>query len=94
MLELQQSIIKKALSPNRKIICSYKGVRIALTGKQIEVLKLVAKGFSNSRISQQLKTKEPTLKLQIYRLMKYLESNILENIDRFYLVVIAQQIEL
>lgn len=76
-----------------KVVCNYKGISIGVTPKQVEVLKLVAQGFSNTKIAKKLGVKESTIKLLIYRLMKHLERRLYESVDRFYLVIIAQQLD-
>ena len=87
-------LTEKKLALGQKILFNCNGVKIGLTQKQINVLKLVAKGFSNMKIAQCLSVKETAIKLLIYRLMKYLEETLEESVDRFYLVVIAQQLAL
>ncbi len=77
---------------NRKYIYCYNGNQLRLTIKQIEILRLVAQGYSNSKIARRLIMKESTLKITIYRLIKYLECVLLEKIDRFYLIIIAQRL--
>ncbi len=92
MLEYNEYLEEKKILAGRKMICRYKDINLGLTPKQVELLKLVAKGFSNPKIAQKLKAKESTIKLSIYRLMKYLERRIYEHLDRFYLIIIAQQV--
>ena len=46
------------------------------------------------KISKELNMKEATTKLLVYRLMKYIETETKERIDRFYLIIIAQQFNL
>lgn len=77
---------------NQKSIVEYMNIGFSLTQKQIEVLKLVALGFSNVKIAQILDAKEATIKLLIYRLTKRLETILGEKVDRFYLVIIAQKL--
>ena len=81
----------KAFKSYQKCLFVYKGKKVALTEKQIKVLRLVSCGFSNSRIAKTLNIKEPTVKILIYRLIKYLEIALDENIDRFYVIIIAQE---
>lgn len=76
-----------------KMVCNYNGIKVGFTPKQAEILKLVAQGFSNIKIAKKLEARESTIKLSIYRLMKYLEHRLYENIDRFYLIIIAQQFD-
>ena len=90
---LRQKKLNK-LSKKEKNICQYKELKLAFTPKQIEVLRLIAEGFSNAKIAQKLGTKENTVKLLIYRLMKSMEGHLHESIDRFSLIIIAQQLEL
>ncbi len=101
MLENKQSNTNLSLKPNlelrkfninRKYIYCYNGNQLRLTIKQIEILRLVAQGYSNSKIAKKLIMKESTLKITIYRLIKYLECILLEQIDRFYLIIIAQRL--
>ena len=93
-LDYDNYLSEKRLMSGQRILFDYSGVKIGLTRKQIEVLKLVAKGFSNIKIAQCLSVKEAAVKLLIYRLMKYMEETLEETVDRFYLVVIAQQLGL
>ena len=93
MLDYKNYLKQKRLYPSNKAIFAYKGVKIALSQKQIRVLKLVAQGFSNIRVAHELSMKETTIKLLVYRLKKYLESVLYEDVDRFYLVIIAQELE-
>ena len=85
---------ERRLAAGQRILFYYDGVKIGLTQKQINVLKLVAKGFSNIKIAQCLSVKETAVKLLVYRLIKYLEEMLSESVDRFYLIVIAQQLDL
>ena len=91
-LDYENYVNERKLATGQRILFDYSGVKIGLTRKQIEVLKLVAKGFSNIKIAQCLSVKEASVKLLIYSLMKNLEEVLEENVDRFYLVVIAQQL--
>ena len=84
---------KTSITYQRKLI-NFKGHKIILTQKQVDILKLVAKGFSNARISREMKKRESAIKLSIYRTMKYLEIILDETIDRFYLIIIAQELDL
>ncbi len=93
-LDYDNYLNEKRLTSGRRILFNYNGNKIALTQKQINVLKLVAKGFSNAKIAQCLSIKEQAIKLLIYRLMKYIEKVLYESVDRFYLIVIAQQLGL
>lgn len=92
MLEYQNYIKEKKLAKEQKILFTYRGTKIAFTKKQTIVMKLVAQGLSNMKIAEALMIREPAVKLLIYRLMRYLESILYENIDRFYLVIIAQKL--
>ena len=85
---------QKKLNQWDKTMFRYRNLRLALTANQAEVLRLIAKGFSNIKIAQKLSRKEATVKLLIYRLMKYLEEVLYEKVDRFYLVIIAQELVL
>ena len=93
-LDYDNYLNEKRFSLNQRILFNYNGNTIGLTQKHIKVLKLVAKGFSNAKIAKCLGAKESSIKLLIYRLIKYLEEGLDESIDRFYLVVIAQQLGL
>ena len=84
----------KRLNANKRILFDYDGCKVGLTQKQIKVLKLVARGFSNAKIAKYLGVKEASIKLLLYRLIKSMEEEIYESIDRFYLIVIAQQLGL
>ncbi len=93
-LDYDNYLNERKLATGQRILFNYNEVKIGLTQKQINVLKLVAKGFSNIKIAHCLYVKESAVKLLIYRLMKSLEEDLNESIDRFYLVVIAQQLGL
>lgn len=84
----------KKLNLNQKILINYKGTRIGFTERQIKVLKLIAKGLSNIKIAEKLQAKESAIKLLVYRLMKYLEEMFYERVDRYYLIIIAQELNL
>ena len=94
MLDYENYLKERKYFTNQKTIFHYKETKLALTPRQVEVLKLIAMGFSNVTIASILTTKEATIKLFVYRLMKYLEAVLYESIDRFYLVIIAQQLDL
>ena len=83
----------KKLIANHRIICTHGDLKLAFTQKQFTVLKLVALGFSNVKIAKRLGIKESTTKLLIYRIMKYLESVLYKRIDRFSLVIVAQELD-
>ena len=93
-LDYDNYLTEKRLALGQRILFDYNEFKIGLTRKQIEVLKLVAKGFSNTKIAHCLCVKEASVKLLIYRLMKYMEESLEESVDRFYLVVIAQKLGL
>lgn len=92
--DYEEYINQRKLLLYQKRIYEYKGIKLALTDKQANILKLVAKGFSNIKIAEVLDKKESTIKLSVYRIMKYLEVMLDENVDRFRLVIIAQELEL
>lgn len=92
VLEYKNYIKQKKINLNQRTILNCNGTKLALTLKQIQVLQLIAKGFSNSKIASKLGIKETTIKLLVYRLMRCLENILQENVDRFYLVIIAQQL--
>lgn len=94
ILDYQNYLNQKRLATNQKIAFFYNDIQLAFTPKQIEVLKLVAKGFSNAKIAKRLSAKEATTKLLIYRIMRYMEGVLFESVDRFYLVIIAQKLKL
>ena len=94
MINCRNYVKQKNLSQADKIMFRYKDLKLSLTPNQAEVLKLIAKGFSNIKIAQKLSRKESTVKLLIYRLMKYLEEVLYEKVDRFYLIIIAQELRL
>ncbi len=94
MLEYKNYIARKQQSANLKSTFEYKESKLSFTYKQIEILKLVAKGFSNLKITKKLLLKESTVKLNIYRVMRYIERVLLEKVDRFYLIIIAQNLDL
>ncbi len=93
-IDYENYLNKRKLTSGRRFLFDYDEHTIGFTIKQISVLKLVAKGYSNLKIAQCLGMKEPAIKLLIYRMIKYLEETLHENVDRFYLVIIAQQLEL
>ena len=84
---------KKPFSYQKKLL-GLNGYDVFLTQKQIDILKFVAKGFSNGRIAKELRKKESAIKLSIYRTMKYLEIILDKNVDRFSLIIIAQELDL
>lgn len=92
-LEYTNYIKQRKFLTNQKIVLKYDNLTLALTEKQAVVLGLVAKGLSNIKIAHELVLKETAVKLIVYRLMKYLESTLFENIDRFYLVIVAQKLK-
>lgn len=94
MVDYRNYVRQKKLARNQKIVFGYKDVKLGFTERQILFLKLISSGLSNSRIAQQLNIKEPTVKLAIYRLMRYLENILYEKVDRYRLVIIAQQLRL
>ena len=93
VLEYENYVRQRKLAVNQKMIFKYDDVKLALTRKQSIVLKLVALGLSNTRIAQELGLKDATVKLVIYRLMKYLQTVLFEPVDRFYLIIVAQKLE-
>lgn len=84
----------KMLTCGEKLVFSYKGLKLSFTPKQVEVMRLVAKGFSNGKIARMLSKNESAIKLLIHRITNYLEEILHENIDRFYLIIIAQRLNL
>lgn len=76
-----------------KVIFNYKGINLGFSEKQALVLRLIANGFSNSKIACELNIKESTVKILVYRVMRYMEAILLEDIDRFSLVIIAQGLQ-
>ena len=93
-LDYDNYLSAKKLHLNQRILFSYNGCTIGLTQKHIEVLRFVAKGFSNVKIAKCLEMRESSVKLLIYRLMRSLEKELNESVDRFYLIIIAQQLGL
>lgn len=67
---------------------------MAFTERQFYILNLVARGYSNSRVAKEISIKESAVKINVYRLMKKLEAILNENIDRFYLVILAQRLKI
>lgn len=94
ILDYENYLQEKKLLASRKIVFDYKDTKLGFTEKQIEVLKLIAKGFSNIKIAKKLKIRESAVKLLVYRLMKYLETILSESIDRYSLIIIAQELDL
>ncbi len=93
-IDYESCLNEKKFASGRRFSFDYDGCKIGFTAKQIKALKFVAKGYSNQKIAHCLGMKESSIKLLIYRIMKYLEKELSENVDRFYLVIIAQQLEL
>ena len=91
LLDYNNYIEQKRASKHHKIPVDYNNVQVRLTSRQIKVLKLVAEGLSNTRIAKKLNCRETAVKLVIYRIMKNLEEILYEDIDRYYLVIIAQK---
>ena len=79
---------------NKKVLLAYKGTKLALTSKQIAVLSLVSKGYSNSKIANEFLIKPHTVKQTIHRLIKSLENTLYQHLDRFSLVIFAQELDL
>ena len=94
MLDYQNYLKQRKLLKNKKTVFLYKETQLAFTPKQIKILKFIAKGFSNIKIAQSLMMKEPTIKILVYRLMKYLEGVLCEHVDRYHLIIIAQEMNL
>ena len=92
-LDYENYIEKRKKSVNQKVEFDYNNTKLELTPKQINVLKLVAQGFSNAKIASELSIKSAAVKLSIYRIIKYLEDNLHERIDRFNLIVLAQKLD-
>lgn len=91
-MEFENYSQQRKLKLNKKILFDYRDKKLAFTSKQINVLKLVAKGYSNAKIAETLSAREAAVKLLIYRLIKYMEGILKEGVDRFSLVIIAQQL--
>ena len=85
---------RKNINGCQRIILGYRDVQLELTQNQINVLRLIARGFSNAKIARKLSKKESAIKLLIYRLMRYMETVLYETIDRFHLIIIAQELSL
>lgn len=94
LLDYENYMKARKLAMNQKTLFVLNDTKLAFTPKQLEVLKLVAKGFSNLKIAKMLVLKESTVKIIIYRIMKYLEEVLYEKIDRFYLIIVAQQLRI
>lgn len=93
LLDFESYIEKRKKSVNQKVSFDYNNRKLELTPKQINVLKLVAKGLSNTKIANELSVQSAAVKLSIYRIIKYLEYNLNERIDRFNLVILAQKLD-
>ena len=91
LLDYNNYVEQKKASKHSKVPVNYNSVQVRFTSRQIEILKLVAQGLSNTRIAKKLECKETAVKLIVYRIMKNLEDILYEDIDRYYLVIIAQQ---
>lgn len=94
MLEYANYIKQRKLFTNKKFLFDYKGNKIPLTKKQISVLKLIGKGYSNIKIAKELLKKENSVKLFVYRLIIYFEKILNEQVDRFSIIIIAQDLKL
>ncbi|OGI20814.1 MAG: hypothetical protein A3B68_09790 [Candidatus Melainabacteria bacterium RIFCSPHIGHO2_02_FULL_34_12] len=94
LLDYDNYLKQKKILLTKKTLIYYRGTYVALTEKQISILKLIAKGFSNLKIAQKLAVRETAIKLLIYRLMKYIGDVLHEKTDRYYLVIIAQEMDL
>ncbi len=92
LLAYNTYVKKKKANKCNKLPADYNNIKLSLTSRQIQVLKLVALGLSNCRIAKRLNCTESAVKLVIHRSVKYLERVICEDIDRFSLIIIAQQI--
>ena len=93
-IDYENYLNQRKLTSGRRFLFDYNESTIGFTLKQIKVLKLVSKGYANAKIAQCLGVRESAVKLLIYRMMKYLEEELSEDVDRFYLVIIAQQLGL
>lgn len=93
-LEFENYLRQRKKFANKKLVFEYNETKITLTKKQIKVLFYIAQGYSNQKIAKELGTRETAVKLLIYRLMKYLESTLYEQIDRYYLIIVAQKLHL
>lgn len=93
MLDYETYLETKNITSKQKSVLFYKGIKLAFTARQLELLKLISKGYSNRKIARMLSTKIVATKLATYRLMKYIEHKLGENVDRYYLVIIAQGLE-
>ena len=94
LLDYNNYVEQKKASKHHKVPVNYNSVQVRFTSRQIEILKLVAQGLSNTRIAKKLECKETAVKLIVYRIMKNLEDILYEDIDRYYLVILAQQFKL
>lgn len=94
LLDYKNYMKQKKLLTSRKQVFKFKGINVAFTQKQLQILKLVALGFSNARIAKKLQARESAVKLLLYRLIRSLESVLYEEVDRFYLIIIAQNLGL
>ena len=92
LCKAKNCIALRKLFYKNKTIFNYKGITIAFTPKQIKLLKLVSQGFSNTKVAQELQCSESSVRLTIYRLIKYLEVLLLKNIDRYSLIIFAQEL--
>ena len=94
LLDFENYIAKRKKIINQKVKFDYNNIKLELTPKQINVLKLVAKGLSNAKIANELSIRAAAVKLLVYRTIKYLEDNLHEQIDRFSLIILAQKLDL
>jgi DNA-binding CsgD family transcriptional regulator len=88
--EDSEKVIK--LSINKRYLIKYRKADLLFTLKQMEVISLISKGFSNLKIAKQIGIRESTIKLMVYRLMRYLEDALGEKVDRFYLIILSQEV--
>ncbi len=88
------SLASKEVKPgiNKRFLVKYKDLDLLLTFRQMEIISLISMGYSNLKIAKKTKVRESAVKLMIYRLVKYLDRILEEKIDRFYLIVLSQEI--
>ena len=93
MLDYENYLETKNITSKQKTVVFYNGIKLAFTARQFEILKFISMGYSNNKIAKRLNMKSAAMRLSVYRLMKYFEHKLCGNVDRFYLVIIAQELE-
>lgn len=92
LIDYDNYIKKKRFATNKKSLFKFKDEYVAVTRKQIEILNLIAKGFSNSKIAKELNKSDNSVKLSVYRLIEYFERTLNIKLDRYLIIIVAQNL--